>query len=106
MTPDFLVEEGKFGPRLVLTGSWRPQHAQYMRDNRIRGLVANYALGWRGRNVEFLESVPFVEEFVLLDWQIRDIDQVHSLTELLGLQISTHCKTPIDFARFPALEDC
>lgn len=106
MKNQFLVEEGHYGPRLVLNSAWNPEVAAYMREQQISGLVINYARGWVGTDISFLSDVPFLTEFVIVDWKIKDITPIHFLSQARAVQVSTYCKTPLHFECFPELEDC
>jgi Leucine-rich repeat (LRR) protein len=103
---DFELEDGLFGPRLVLTGPWHARIADAMRQDGIRELYLNEARGWSGRSLEFLEDIPDLVAFGILDFRIHDISPIHRLTSLRGLEVSTYCRTPVEFSSFPALEHC
>lgn len=100
----FTLEHGVYGPRASLTGPWVPAVSEYMRRENIRELYLNYARGWKGEDLSFLETLPDLLGFSIIDFGISDIARVHTLTALRALEISTYCSTPIDFARFPDLE--
>lgn len=106
MIADFVVEEGKHGLRLVLTSAWNPEVRRYMEENKIAGLVLNYARGWVGDSISFVTDLPFLREFVIVDWKIKEVSPVHELKQLRSLQVSTYCNTSIQFDNFPDLEDC
>jgi hypothetical protein len=106
MGNSFEVEDGKYGPSLVLCSSWQADIAEYILEHQIKELQVNYARGWRGRDLMFLSSVPHLEAFKIIDWNIDDITPIHYLTKLRSLEVSTYCKTEIDFLRFPNLEEC
>jgi len=106
MTTDYTLERGFFGRRLVLTNAWNPSYADFMQQENIRELYLNYARGWSGDNLNFLRSLPFLEAFSILDLRIENVTPVMGLPSLRAIEISTYCKTPLDFSCWPTLENC
>jgi len=102
----FVVEEGKYGPWLVLEGNWSDCVRSYMIQNDVRGLILNYARGWVREDLSFLEALSFLEGFQIIERNIDDISGLHVLHRLKYLKIATYCRTAIDFSCFPELEDC
>lgn len=100
------VEDGKYGPRLIVRSSWHSELGEYIRRYQIKELELNYAKGWKGDDLSFLSAVPHLEAFKIIDWKINDITPIHYLPKLKSLEVSTYCKTEIDFLRFPDLEKC
>ena len=103
---EYCVENGDFGPRLVLQGSWKDEILDYMLVNGIKELAVNYARGFSGVNLDFLRRLPFLEGLLLLVYNIPDISVVHQLHELRTLIDGCRNKTPLDFTQFPRLEKC
>jgi len=106
MPQDFSIEPGVFGERLVLEGTWHDEIVDYMLTHKIVELNVNYARGFVGRNLDFLQSLPFLEGLLLLVYNITDISAIHNLHSLRSLNIACRDKTPLDFSNFPVLEDC
>jgi len=106
MRPPFIIEQGIYGPRVTATGPWMPVIAEYMRREGIRELYLNHARGWSDTTLDFLETVPGLVAFSILDFAIKDIAPIHHLSALRAFEVSTYCKTKIDFRRFPKLERC
>ena len=106
MSLPFVVEDGIYGPRITVTGPWTPAIVEYMRREGVRELYLNDARGWAGATLDFLEAVPELIAFSILDFTIKDIAPIHQLTALRALEVSTYCNTKIDFHRFPKLERC
>jgi len=104
MSLPFVLERGIFGPRLTLTGPWSQSIAEYMRREQIRELYLNHSRGWRGTTLDFLTGFQELEAFSILDFTIDDVSPVHQLTGLRALELSTYCRTKIDFGQFPFLE--
>jgi len=101
----YRIEDGKFGRRLVLTGRWQPSLLEVVQREQVVELRANYAHGWEGRQLDFLDGLGHLEAFEVTDWNIEDVSPVHCLSNLKRLKISTFCKTSIEFSSFPQLED-
>lgn len=106
MSGPCVVEQSAFGPRLVLTGGWNDGIREHMLRNGVADLYLNYARGWSGRDLSFLQDLGWLKAFTILDWRIEDVSPIHYLTRVEMLEISTYCKTAIHFESFPALEDC
>jgi Leucine-rich repeat (LRR) protein len=103
---DFVIEHGAYGPRMVVTGAWTDGHAKHMRQQGIEDLYLNYARGWKGTNLTFLDDLEWLKAFTILDWNIMDVSPVHNLKELRMLEVSTYCDTELRFESFPSLVEC
>jgi len=106
MSLPLLLEQGIYGPRATVTGSWTPDIAAYMQSEGVRELYLNHARGWTGATLDFLETVPDLIAFSILDFTIKDVTPIHHLTGLRSLEVSTYCDAPFDFHQFPHLENC
>jgi hypothetical protein len=106
MTLGFVVEQGYAGPRVTVTGPWLSSIGQYMQDQEISELYLNHARGWKGDSIAFVSDLPNLTAFGLLDFTIKDDSPVHSLGKLRCLELSTYSTAPIDFDRFPHLDQC
>ena len=103
---NFELRDGKSGRELLATGPWSPRLTMYILDHRIKELALNYSAGWKGNDLSFLQDLPHLEAVTIIDWNIEDLSPIHALHSLRTLQVSTYCKTRIDFTQFPQLEDC
>lgn len=106
MSAPFILEHGIYGPRVTVTGPWTLAIAEYMRREGVRELYLNHARGWSGTSLTFLETVPELVAFSILDFTIKDVTPIHQLTALRSLEVSTYCNTAIDFHQFPVLQRC
>lgn len=102
----FAIEQGKFGPQVVLESAWDDDVAKFMRTRAISELQVNYARGFVGKDLSFLEALPELKVLWIIHRTIEDVSAIHRLHELRSLKVDTYCRTPIDFARFPKLEHC
>lgn len=102
----FILEQGVYGPRITVRGPWTPAIAEYMRSEGVRELCLNHARGWSGTTLAFLETVPELIAFSILDFTIKDVTPIHWLTALRSLEVSTYCNTKVNLHRFPQLERC
>lgn len=106
MNTDISIEEGEFGERLVLHQEWKDEYIGYMLDHNISELNVNYARGFKGDSLDFLQNLPFLTGLLLIVYNVPDTSVIHNLKRLRALNIGTRDKTPLDFAQFPLLEDC
>src|SRR5581483_1403822 len=106
MSVPFVLEHGIYGPRLTVTGAWSLAVAEYMRREGVRELYLNHARGWNGTTLDFLDTVPELVAFSILDFTIKDVTPIHRLKTLRALEVSTYCDTKIDFHQFQNLERC
>jgi hypothetical protein len=100
------LEDGKYGRRAVITSSWHEVMTSYLLANHVVELELNDGKGWRGANIDFLEQLPELRSFQILDFPISSVEPIHFLKKLRVLQVSTYCRTEIRFSSFPQLEEC
>jgi hypothetical protein len=105
MIPGICVETGKFGYRVVVGSEWSSKIESYLISNQIVDLELNDGKGWVGRDLSFLERLPFLKSFTIIDLQIGSVAPIHYLHNLCALKVFTYCKTPIDCSAFPNLEE-
>ena len=103
---DVIFEEGRYGRRAVIRGRWHEGLASNLRDEHIAELELNQGKGWIGTDLSFLKDLLFLKSFEILDLNIKDVQPIHMLRELKRLNVTTYCKTRIDFSVFASLEDC
>lgn len=106
MNDGYIIKNGEFGARAILTSPWSNSMFESFGTNRILELELNVANGWRGRDISFLDDLAYLRVFEIFDFGIRDISPIHSLRNLGKLGISTYCNTGINFAVFSKLRDC
>lgn len=107
MTADWTLEEGHFGPRMVMMASWSPEALSAARAAGVRELELNYAKGWCGRDVSFLEELRGTLAWLkIIHFNLDNVTPVNALRQLRYLDVNTYCRTEIDFSRFPMLEEC
>ncbi|QQS09954.1 MAG: hypothetical protein IPK69_04860 [Phycisphaerales bacterium] len=101
-----VLETGKYGRRAILKSEWSDVMIEYLASNDVVELELNQAKGWRGQDLSFLASLPWLKSFDILDLNIRNVGPIHDLHKLRNLGVTTYCSTEIDFSAFPELEDC
>jgi Leucine-rich repeat (LRR) protein len=106
MDNELILQGGVYGAMAILTAEWSEAIGHQLLREHIVELELNYAAGWKGKDIAFLSSLPNLEALTVVDWTIDDVKPIHLLHKLRTLKISTYCKTEIDFAAFPKLEDC
>jgi hypothetical protein len=100
------ITQGKYGLRMSLFAPWSVSIETTIKAKNIVELELNYAKGWKaGTPLSFLKTIPHLLGFQIIDHQIEDVLEVHSLRNLIGLDINTDCYTEIDFSCFPQLEE-
>ncbi len=98
--------QGVYGVRAVLKAPWSEAAGATIQATGCVELELNHAKGWRGENLSFVASCPWLEAFEIIDFNIRSVAPVHALHELRALKVLTYCATELRFAEFPKLEDC
>ncbi len=85
MTADglYAVVEEPAGRSLVVTGPWSDAAAQALARGDADGLVLNYARGFEGADLEFLDEGLGVRRLDLLDRGISDLAPIARLAGLL-----------------------
>jgi Leucine-rich repeat (LRR) protein len=102
----FRIEQGTYGPRLVVTSTWSEDMSTIAQIYDVKELYLNYALGWEGSDLGFLSRLNRLELFWLIDRAIKDLSPVNELTQLRSLRVDAPAKTKICFQHFSALEEC
>lgn len=101
---EFIIENGKYGKRLVLCSVLTEEIARYCIDNKIKELELNWAKGFKAENLSLIKGLDFLEAFDICDYTIKNISDICFLENLKDLHISTYSKTPIDLSNFKQLE--
>lgn len=99
-------EQGKYGIRAVIKSEWQNSFIKQLSDKEVKEIELNDGKGWRGDNVDFLKLFPDLQSLIIIDFSIKSISPVQLLNDLRNLEISTYCKTAINFNSFPKLTDC
>lgn len=105
-TADWVIQEGRYGPCMVLTARWSEAAARAWASRGARELELNYARGWERSDLDFLTGLPDLCALSLTDWVLEDTSVVNQLASLRYLKLFTHCGTELRFDRLPHLEDC
>jgi hypothetical protein len=106
MIKDVEFEKGLYGTKAIIKGAWQDAFLKLFKEHGVQELELNDGKGWRGDSLDFLKHLTNLKSIIIIDFSIKSIEAVHSLKELIKLEISTYSKTPIDFKAFPELEDC
>lgn len=105
-TDDWVLQEGRYGPRMVLTAGWSEAAARTWASRVARELELNYAKGWERGDLGFLTELPNLWALSLTDRVLDDASVVNELASLRCLELDTYCGTELRFDRLPHLEDC
>ena len=106
MNKNIDFEKGVYGCRAVIKSAWHNDYLKILLDKDIAELELNQGKGWGGEDLKFLQFLPRLQSFSIFDFSIKSIDDIHCLHNLRKTEISTYCKTPIDFKSFPNLLEC
>jgi hypothetical protein len=106
MTGHIQLEDGVYGRRAVITSTWSNDMADYLLANKVVELELNDGKGWRGDDLSFLEKLPQLKAFKILDFTISSVEPIHFLPALASLEVITYCRSEIRFGAFPLLEEC
>lgn len=99
----FTLEQTPEGVDLVVTGDWSRKAEACLTKGRATGLVLNYALGFRERDLSFLTGLP-VQRLDLLDWTVTDLSPIHSLADHIEtLHVQSDPLATIEVERLPRL---
>lgn len=100
------LEDGQYGRRAVATSAWSAEMTDYLLANDVVELELNDGKGWHGENLSFLNMLPRLQAFTIIDLNISSVAPIHFLRELRALNVTTYCHTEIDFSAFPRPEEC
>ena len=106
MSESWTIEMGAYGPRMIMKGPWSAAALDAAKSARIKELELNYAKGWKGWDLGFLRYLSGLEAFEIIDWTTGNVAVVNEVASLRRLKVATYCKTELDFARWPYLEEC
>lgn len=90
----------------ILNGLWDERFSQQLKNNNILSLELNQAKGWNGDNIEFLREINNLKCLVIIDYSLKNLSALESLTNLERLTLLTYAETPIDFNKLPNLIEC
>jgi hypothetical protein len=99
-------EKGEYGIKATIKTVWQDSFLKLLIENEVKELELNDGKGWRGNDVNFLQWLPNLKALTIIDFDIKSIEAVHYLSELQKMDISTYCKTPINFDSFQKLTEC
>ena len=100
----FQIEDTPEGPTLVVTGFWSSAAADCLANGLADGLVLNYARGFQGRSLDFLDARWAVRRLDVLDRQISDLRPIGRLgPSLRSLSVQAAPDAVLDLAELPQL---
>jgi len=110
MTEDYLMEKNYAGmsgfDTFVLKSRWNSNFVNIILNGGIVAIELNYAKGFKGENVDFLAEVPFIHGLKIIDYNLKNVKGIHHCKSLTFLEVSTYCKTEINFTEFKRLSGC
>ena len=96
----FEIEDGT----LVVTGPWTEAAGEELARPETRTLTLNYALGFEGFDVEFIDSDWDLDRLNVLDRGILDASPIERQTSLRDLSVQAAPGVELDLAALPDLE--
>jgi hypothetical protein len=106
MSTGVYFESSQLGTRAVISSTWSPEVHDQILARKPEELEINEGKGWRGENIEFVKYYNWLKSIIIMDFKIKDVSFVNSLINLEKLNVSTYCKTEIQFFNFPQLQSC
>lgn len=107
MVEDIVFQKGRLGLRAVIKGSWLAGYRDVLLEREVKELELNDGKGWRGgQSIDFLHSLPDLKSLTLLDFKLKSVEAIHSLSRLEQLNLSTYASTAVNFSCFPNLVSC
>lgn len=106
MMTEIEYETGRHGLRAIVKSAWSYKIGREIQDLECVELELNHAKGWTGDDLSFLSSFSKLKSLKIIDFNIKSIEPIHTLHDLLSLEVITYCKSKIRFSEFPVLEDC
>ena len=101
---EYVFDDEPEGRTLVVTGPWSAAAAQALARGEADGLILNYARGFVGSDLEFLEGGLGIRRLKLLDRGISDLGPIARLAsslEELSIQVAPGAE--FDLAALPHL---
>lgn len=100
----YVLEDSPEGRSLVVTGPWSVEAANALGRGEADGLVLNYARGFSGRCLEFLDGGLGVRRLDVLDRQITDLAPIERLADSLeDLSVQAAGDAELDLGALPRL---
>ncbi|KAA3614457.1 MAG: hypothetical protein DWQ01_01780 [Planctomycetota bacterium] len=101
-----ILEDGNWGPRLLMRGTWTPSLGEQIDLASVRELIVDWNRGWRGRDLWFLQEFPDLEALRLRIPSLEDPSVLYTLEKLRSLHLATFCNSEIHFEKWPHLQEC
>jgi len=89
-----------------LNSGWEDTFVSFFKANNVVELYLNSAFGWNDNSLFFLNKIPNLLSLKILNYKIKSLEGIESLTKLKCLDLLTYAKTPVNFSNFPELEVC
>jgi hypothetical protein len=101
---NLVFEDAHEGRTLVVTGPWSDAAAQALRRGEADGLILNYARGFEGMDIDFLDSSLGIRRLNLLDRGVADLDPIARLADSLEeLSVQAAEGAELDLTALPHL---
>lgn len=104
-TKNYTISKNDYGEKITINGEVTQKVKDFIIQKKITGIELNYAKGWSGSDLFFLQDMIFLKSFEIIDNSLIDISPIHCLENLEYLSIFTCCKSAINFQAFPHLKN-
>jgi hypothetical protein len=101
--PAYVIEDDAEGRSLVVTGPWSEAAAQVLARGEADGLVLNYARGFSGASLDFLDDGWPLRRLSVLDRSIVDLDPIGRLAGLEEISVQAAADAALDLGTLPDL---
>jgi len=100
----WVIEEGRYGPRMRLRGTWSRQARDAWEAEDVRELVLGQPWGWQPEDLSYLVELPHLYGLEIAYLPLKDDGIVSRLSSLRWLKLDTYSDAEIDFGGLPNLE--
>jgi hypothetical protein len=102
----YTIGEGVTGKKAVISGVWKRELATVLQSRGTKEIQCNYAKGWKGDDIAFVASIPWLKGFSLTSYKVKDLEPLYSLKSLNFLSLAGAYSGKLDFSHFPRLKYC
>lgn len=99
----YIFEDTPEGRSLVVTGRWSEAAERALERGEADGLVLNYARGFSGGSLDFLDARWPLRRLRVLDRSIVDLDPIGRLAGLEELSVQAAAEAVLDLEPLPRL---
>ncbi len=100
----FTLEQTPHGVDMIVQGEWSADAKKSLLKGHADGLVLNYARGFRGRDLKFLDGLP-IARLKVLARTLADLSPIYALADgLVSLRVQSDPRAIIELERLPQIQ--